>query len=101
MTFDEYSAKAFKFAIYNDCMYPVLALSEEVGEVSRLFAKELRDGATVDPDVLMKELGDVLWQLNAIAMDNAIGLKDIAEYNLYKLGDRAARDVIHGNGDNR
>jgi NTP pyrophosphatase (non-canonical NTP hydrolase) len=101
VTFDEYSAKAYEFAIYDDTYYPVLALAEEVGEVSKLFAKELRDGVTVDPDILTKELGDILWQLNAIAMDNAIALNDVAEINLYKLRDRAARNVIQGNGDNR
>lgn len=82
-------------------MYPVLGLAEEAGEVAGKFAKALRDKVVLDPVVLKKELGDVLWMLAAIATDNSMSLADIAQTNLDKLKDRAARAVLTGHGDNR
>ena len=53
--------------------YLAFLLNEEAGEVSKIFAKAMRDGAThpnkrhvygfaaIDKNKLIKELGDVLW----------------------------------------
>lgn len=50
---------------------------------------------------LMKEAGDVLWQLSGLCSTFGWSLEDIAQMNLAKLADRKKRGVIDGNGDNR
>lgn len=54
-----------------------------------------------DTEALKKELGDVLWQLAAVADDFGLSLGDIGRDNLDKLSDRASRGVLDGSGDNR
>lgn len=49
----------------------------------------------------VKELGDVLWFVALIARHAGLTLEEIAQLNLDKLADRAKRNVIIGEGDNR
>lgn len=103
MNFNEYQQEAIKTARYKKgCAYPLLALGEEVGELQGKFAKALRDGHP--PDFLksvVKEMGDVLWNLSCLAHDWGIQLEEVATRNLVKLADRERRGVIHGSGDER
>lgn len=101
MNFDQYQVQAEKTAIYDDPLYPILGLTEEAGEVAGKVAKSLRDKTPLDEDVMMKEMGDVLWMLSAIATDYGFSLAEIAQRNLDKLADRAKRGVLGGSGDNR
>lgn len=90
--FDTYQDKAYEYVAYENIQYPVMALAEEVGEVSALFAKASRkygDISRVDRKVLMDELGDVLWNISALAEEFDISLSDIAAYNLGKLSARS------------
>lgn len=48
-----------------------------------------------------KELGDVLWYLNAAAKELGTTLEEVAQANYEKLADREKRGVIYGEGDNR
>jgi NTP pyrophosphatase (non-canonical NTP hydrolase) len=54
-----------------------------------------------EKDLLIKELGDVLWYLSQLASELDVSLSDIATGNIQKLKDRAARGMIHGSGDKR
>ena len=115
MNLNDYQEAAVVFAAYEDELYPVVALAEEVGEVSRLYAKALRgdpkyiektmsgDGVLTDffIDNLEKELGDVLWMLAAIAHENDLNLNDIATKNISKLTSRKVAGTIKGDGDDR
>lgn len=119
MNLNEYQSKAMKFAKYTHCDYPFLALSEEAGEVSGKLAKYMRKNNRTLPaaisgahyghgvasatlkTVLKKELGDVLWQLQACAYELGFSLEEIARDNLDKLSDRDSRGVIVGEGDDR
>ena len=103
-----YQEQAREFAAYGDSpehwgvkLYPFLALAEEAGEVVGKIAKAMRKGADLPEDAVALELGDVLWQLSACADELGLSLDDIALRNLSKLGDRAGRGVIVGEGDNR
>ena len=94
---DHYQEKAYEFAVYKSKHYPYLALAEEAGEVAALAAKSLRkygDLSAVDRWKLSKELGDVLWQLCAIATDNQLLLSDIADDNIVKLTNRKINGEI-------
>lgn len=83
----------------------LLGLSGETGEVAEKFKKMLRDQngemtATFKEEV-KKELGDVLWYVSAISHELGISLEDVAKANVEKINSRKARNVQHGNGDNR
>jgi len=62
-----------------------------------------RNGELAPEDVsaLVFELGDVLWYVARLAMELGVSLDDVAQLNLEKLSDRAARGVIGGSGDHR
>jgi NTP pyrophosphatase (non-canonical NTP hydrolase) len=110
MHLNYYSLKAMETALYPEdaaITYPALALSEEVGEVNGKLAKYIRKGGDIH-DIplelrlaLLAELGDVLWQLNALSVGLGFSLNEVASHNLMKLADRHDRGVIQGEGDNR
>ena len=119
MTPNEYQEKAYLFAKYKHADYAVLALTEEVGEVMGKLAKFSRKNdmtlsgsikAAARPvglapmhlrDDMEKELGDVLWQFNAVCTELGFTLEQIMQSNLEKLTGREERGTIVGNGDNR
>lgn len=109
MDFAEYSSKADSTAIYpnrgNNFAYPALGLAGEAGEVCEKFKKVIRDkGGVIDDktrDDLTKELGDVLWYINAVCYELNISLDDVACRNIEKLFSRKERNVLQGSGDNR
>lgn len=117
-SFDEYGAAVLPFAVYSGkdtaagLSYTALGLTGEAGEVADKVKKLLRDGGvtmeTPCEDIpadtrvaVVKELGDVLWYVTAMAQELGFSLEDVARMNRDKLTDRAARDRIHGDGDNR
>lgn len=113
MTFDEYQKRAITTDSYGGkgdvesmaFMNKILGLVGEAGETAEKIKKIHRNnsGKMSDEDrrELLKELGDVLWYLSALAyyLDEPLG--NVAEANLAKLADRKARGVIKSKGDNR
>lgn len=85
-----------------DWNYALLNLASECGELLGLVAKVIRDGPNEKfHDLGVKELGDILWHVAAIADDLGVSLEDVAQTNLNKLASRKERGVISGSGDNR
>ena len=109
MNFAEYQKQASKFAVYPERLYPFLGLAEEVGELVGLVAKGERGDYPFESlgshgkrsEALMKEAGDVLWQLSQCLKEMNISMQEVAEMNLKKLEDRQQRGVLRGFGDNR
>jgi len=108
MNLNEYQDRARRFATYGADpshhgvpLYPFLAVAEEAGEVAGKAAKAARKGLPIDGPATAAELGDVLWQVSACAGELGYTLSEIAAMNLAKLGDRADRGVIVGEGDVR
>jgi NTP pyrophosphatase (non-canonical NTP hydrolase) len=113
MTFDDYQKQAITTDVYGGkgdflsiaFINKVLGLVGESGEVADKVKKLQRnqDGklSQQDRQELLKELGDVLWYLSAIAhyLDKPLG--DLAQENINKLQDRKSRGVIKSSGDNR
>ena len=89
----------------NRIFYPALKLTGEAGEVSEKVGKVLRDNnGEFTEDIkleLIKELGDVLWYIAAMAEDLGYDLLTVAETNLDKLFSRYERGTLQGEGDNR
>lgn len=96
--------------------YMFLNLVGEVGEFASKVAKAIRKGNAEishsklsrigDTDMLakqeeelMKEAGDILWQLSGLCTIMGWSLEDVAQMNLDKLAARKAVGTIDGNGD--
>lgn len=79
----------------------ILGLVGEAGEVAEKIKKQLRDQTKVSPEEIIKELGDVLFYTTALANYYGANLSVVMDVNVAKLDDRAKRNVIKGNGDNR
>lgn len=83
----------------------LLGLSGEAGEVAEKFKKIIRDrgGIITSSDIqdIVKELGDVLWYISAVADYLGVSLEKVASENLNKVLSRKARGQSRGSGDNR
>lgn len=113
MTFDDYQKKAITTDVYGGkgdtqsvaFLNKILGLVGETGEVAERVKKVQRnDDGILDEanrQALLKELGDALWYLSAIAHYLDEPLEDIAKANIDKLFDRKARGVIKSQGDTR
>lgn len=117
MKLNEYQVKAKVFATYQIPQYAFTNLFAEAGEVASKIAK-IERGDKVDmvfyadvidaircidelKEPILKELGDVLWQLSACCNELGVTLEEVAQMNLDKLGGRKERGTIKGDGDER
>ena len=82
-------------------VYPALGLVGEAGEIAEKVKKWLRGDKGLDKQELLKELGDPLWYIAALADDLGFTLQDVVDANISKLESRKERGVIKGSGDNR
>lgn len=122
-TLDHYQQVATKSAIYPGqgtplgLTYVALKLNGEAGEFAEHVGKAMRDdgyfgynafqGRHEGPltperrELLIKEVGDVLWYAAAACQELGITLSEAASVNLNKLCGRGERDTLRGSGDNR
>lgn len=70
-----------EFALANYCM----GLTGEAGETVDMFKKHLFHGHDLNMDDVIKELGDVMWYISALANELGISLDEVAERNVAKL----------------
>lgn len=104
MHLNEYMHGAMGFRLPSaDSQYALFNLAGEVGELMSKEAKLIRDGGNLTDhrEAVLKELGDILWCLTAIAQDYRYTLEDVAKGNLDKLQNRKNKNTIQGNGDDR
>ena len=118
MNLNEYQQKAMTTCMPSseNFSYMFLNLVGEVGELASKVAKDIRRGnAYISggsdlyyndfPELsqheveLMKEAGDILWQLSGLCMVMGWSLEDVAQMNLDKLAARKAVGTIDGCGD--
>lgn len=83
----------------------VFGLVGESGEVAEKFKKLIRDKqgkiSEEDKQEILKELGDILWYINAVSNLLGSSLEEVAQKNLDKVLSRKARGQTQGSGDNR
>jgi NTP pyrophosphatase (non-canonical NTP hydrolase) len=120
LTLNEYQKQAMTTCMptSDNFSYMFLNLVGEVGEFASKVAKHIRKGnayisgssnlyfndfpeLSENEKELMKEAGDILWQLSGLCTVMGWSLEDVAQMNLDKLASRKERNVIDGNGDNR
>ena len=71
------------------------------GEFAEKIKKQIRDGNEINQLELVKELGDVLFYVTALANHIGSDLQTVATNNIAKLHDRQKRNKLQGSGDNR
>ena len=114
MTFEMYQEAAWETASYplkgSNLVYPGLGLAGESGEAADKIKKWWRNtgifptNTSLTPEQkteLIKELGDALWYIAAIASELNVPLEVVAIENIKKLRDRQERGVVKSEGDNR
>lgn len=104
MDFKEYESFVEEMRVFpkaHKIIYPALGLAGESGEAVEKVKKWLRGDRELDKEGLLKEMGDVLYYLTALAHDVGYSLKDVMEMNVTKLSKRKKEDKIKGNGDER
>ena len=86
-------------------MAQVLGLVGESGEVAEKFKKLIRDKqgriSEEDKAEILKELGDILWYVNAVSHLLGSSLEEVASNNLSKVLARKEQGKLAGSGDNR
>lgn len=103
LSFDEYQLAAHETAQYEEVFYPFASLMVEASELSDLVIKPLLRGdkKLINPNDIIAEAGDVLWNLAEICTLYGVTLQEVADYNIAKLRSRAERGVIKGDGGDR
>lgn len=89
--------------------FATLGLAAEAGELAGHLAKSvwhedsLTTGAISEETrrLMLKEVGDILWYCSAVCHELNSTTENEALNNLHKLHDRAQRNVLRGNGDDR
>lgn len=85
--------------------YCTLGLVGEGGEVADKVKKILRDhGGLLTLELregLIKEMGDTLWYLTALANELDVTMEVVAQTNIDKIEGRNARGTRRGSGDDR
>ena len=114
MQLDEYQERGKKYdssknvekGMVGDAMVEkTLGIAGEAGEVADklkkiIWWKEKRISEE-DKWEIVKELGDVMWYVAAVARYLEVPLSEVCERNLGKLQSRMDRDKLFGDGDNR
>ena len=107
MDLQEYAEKARRTDFNTDIhgnlwLYYALGLVGEAGEIAEKIKKAYRDNdGNIDPELMKKELGDVLWYITMLSEKFGFTLEDVAQTNITKLEDRMKRGVLGGSGDKR
>lgn len=88
--FDEYQRQAMRTANKNlsadeMLLNSVMGMCGEAGEAIDLLKKHRAQGAPLDVDRLVKEVGDVLWYIAEFAEVTGVPLAEIAQRNVAKL----------------
>lgn len=103
--FDDYQKTASTTAVYPfagtkaGIAYCTLGLLDELGEISALIKREIRDGKTFSKAEITAEFGDLLWYLSEYCRCLGVSLGDVAHLNVAKLKRRKEEGTLHGKGD--
>ena len=71
-------------------------VGEGYGEFAEKIKKQIRDGNEINQLELVKELGDVLFYVTALANHIGSDLQTVATNNIAKLHDRQKRNKLQG-----
>ena len=86
-TYTEFTRKTAKYPKRREKEYLMIGLMNEAGEVGGAFKKEIRDRVD-NTDLIIDELGDVLWYLTRLCDVYDIKISELMTNNIDKLFNR-------------
>lgn len=98
MTFEEYQDEMRRTFKPGRLAGHVLGLAGESGEVADMVKKRLYHDVPYSPHDMLKELGDCLWYVTAVAEEHGFSLDTVARENVDKLRKRYPTGFVTGGG---
>lgn len=103
LSFDEYQHNVIKTW---DCgktpkdrlLNAIMGIAGEAGELTDLIKKQEFHGVPADRTKVLKELGDVLYYVTAMAIEHGWSLEVVAATNNAKLAARYPQGFVKGGG---
>ena len=86
-TYKEFTRKTAKYPKRREKEYLMLGLMNEAGEVGGAYKKEIRDRVD-NTDLIIDELGDVLWYLTRLCDVYGVTISELMVNNMDKLFNR-------------
>jgi NTP pyrophosphatase (non-canonical NTP hydrolase) len=99
-TYTEFTRKTAKYPKRREKEYLMIGLMNEAGEVGGAFKKEIRDRVD-NTDLIIDELGDVLWYLTRLCDVYDIKISELMVNNIDKLFNRMTPEQQQAYRDER
>jgi NTP pyrophosphatase (non-canonical NTP hydrolase) len=90
-TYMDFTRKTAKYPKRREKEYLMIGLMNEAGEVGGAFKKEIRDRVN-NEDLIIDEMGDVLWYLTRLCDVYNIKISELMVNNMDKLFSRMTPD---------
>ena len=90
-TYKEFTRKTAKYPKRREKEYLMLGLMNEAGEVGGAYKKEIRDRVD-NTDLIIDELGDVLWYLTRLCDVYGVEISELMVSNMDKLFNRMSKE---------
>ena len=92
-TYIDFTRKTAKYPKRREKEYLMIGLMNEAGEVGGAFKKEIRDRID-NTDLIVDELGDVLWYLTRLCDVYDVKISELMVNNMDKLFNRMSKEDI-------
>ena len=92
-TYLDFTRKTAKYPKRREKEYLMIGLMNEAGEVGGAYKKEIRDRVD-NTDLIIDELGDVLWYLQRLCDVYDIKISELMVNNMDKLFNRLSKEQL-------
>ena len=92
-TYREFTRKTARYPKRREKEYLMLGLMNEAGEVGGAYKKEIRDRVD-NTDLIIDELGDVLWYLTRLCDVYGVEVSELMVNNMDKLFNRMSPEEL-------
>ena len=92
-TYTDFTRKTARYPKRREKEYLMLGLMNEAGEVGGAYKKEIRDHID-NTDLIIDEMGDVLWYLTRLCDVYDIKLSELMVNNMDKLFNRMSKEQL-------
>tara|TARA_R110000765_G_scaffold89326_1_gene170565 strand:- start:342 stop:662 length:321 start_codon:yes stop_codon:yes gene_type:complete len=99
-TYTDFTRKTARYPKRREKEYLMLGLMNEAGEVGGAFKKEIRDHID-NTELIIDEMGDVLWYLTRLCDVYNIKLSELMVNNMDKLMNRMDKEQLKAYHENQ